>query len=166
MSVILCQCGCGRPAAIATKTSTAKGHIKGHPTQYAQGHSAIKPLPEMSHSDRAWLAGLLEGEGCFGVYGRKRAARGREPWIELFPTIRLRMTDEDIVARVAYFFSAPYTRCPSDKIRPGFPCSKKDRFDTELTGHRALTLMRKLRPWMGRRRGTRIDEILEKLPPA
>ncbi|KKM15347.1 hypothetical protein LCGC14_1697000 [marine sediment metagenome] len=36
----LCQCGCGALAPIATMTSTAKGHVKGEPLRFINGHCA------------------------------------------------------------------------------------------------------------------------------
>jgi HNH endonuclease len=34
----LCECGCGKPAPIATTTSKRKGHVKGQPTRFLKGH--------------------------------------------------------------------------------------------------------------------------------
>lgn len=36
--VKLCECGCGRPAPIATKTRTKLGHVKGQPIRFIRGH--------------------------------------------------------------------------------------------------------------------------------
>ena len=33
-----CQCGCGQLAPVATKTSSARGHVKGEPLRYIYGH--------------------------------------------------------------------------------------------------------------------------------
>lgn len=35
----LCECGCGKPAGIATQTQTTRGYVKGQPTRYAYGHT-------------------------------------------------------------------------------------------------------------------------------
>ena len=37
---MLCQCGCGSPAPLATVTSRAKGTIKGYPMRYISGHNS------------------------------------------------------------------------------------------------------------------------------
>lgn len=37
-NVKLCECGCGKPAAIASKTNVAKGHVKGEPMRFARCH--------------------------------------------------------------------------------------------------------------------------------
>lgn len=34
----LCECGCGKPAPIATRTRRTIGHIKGQPLKYINGH--------------------------------------------------------------------------------------------------------------------------------
>ena len=51
------------------------------------------PPANLSLTEWAWLAGILEGEGCFAITGG-------------YPRITLKMTDEDIVNRVAQFFEA------------------------------------------------------------
>jgi hypothetical protein len=45
MSHALCACGCGQPAPIAKRTNTAKGHVKGQPCRFRQGHGAKPPDP-------------------------------------------------------------------------------------------------------------------------
>lgn len=35
---VFCECGCGEPAPIATKTDTAQGYIKGKPMRFVRGH--------------------------------------------------------------------------------------------------------------------------------
>lgn len=34
----LCECGCGLPAPIATKTDNSRGYVKGEPRRYILGH--------------------------------------------------------------------------------------------------------------------------------
>ena len=55
----------------------------------------------MNSLDWAWVAGLLEGEGCFSF-----ASNG-------YPRITLQMTDEDIVSRFANYFDVTYHHRPS-----------------------------------------------------
>jgi hypothetical protein len=38
-NVRLCECGCGEPAPIATKTSTAQGYVRGEPMRFVHGHA-------------------------------------------------------------------------------------------------------------------------------
>ena len=58
----LCECGCGKPAPIATATSKAKGHVKGKPLRFINGHSGkIQPTGAKSH---AWKNGMtITNEG-------------------------------------------------------------------------------------------------------
>jgi len=43
-AIKLCECGCGRPAPIATKINKKRGWIKGQPLRFIQGHSIkLKP---------------------------------------------------------------------------------------------------------------------------
>lgn len=34
----MCECGCGQPAPIATKTDTLRGYVKGQPRRFIAGH--------------------------------------------------------------------------------------------------------------------------------
>src|SRR5258708_1547249 len=38
--VKLCKCGCGEPAPISKQTQRFKGHVKGQPIGYINGHNA------------------------------------------------------------------------------------------------------------------------------
>lgn len=38
---MLCECGCGLPAPIATKTDTARGYVKGQPFRWRKGHRRV-----------------------------------------------------------------------------------------------------------------------------
>lgn len=39
----LCQCGCGKPTAIAKKSNTALGWVAGQPRRYLSGHNTRRP---------------------------------------------------------------------------------------------------------------------------
>lgn len=41
IEVKLCECGCGRPAPIAKHTNTSRGHIKGKPIRFVNGHQGV-----------------------------------------------------------------------------------------------------------------------------
>jgi hypothetical protein len=36
----LCECGCGQPTRIASKTKTSRGEVKGQPQRFIHGHAA------------------------------------------------------------------------------------------------------------------------------
>lgn len=98
----------------------------------------------MIHGDRddlVWLAGLLEGEGCFDAH------RGR------YPRIRLAMVDRDVVGRAATLMGS--------SIRVVYRTDgRRPTFHTEISGERAAQIMETLLPYMGARRSARIAEIL------
>lgn len=97
----------------------------------------------MRRHDFHWLAGLLEGEGCFSVSKKGKYA---------YPKISLNMTDRDVVLRASKLLqSTPPCRV---KNKGG-----RDTYQTNITGSRALVMMRKLMPFMGTRRRARIKEI-------
>lgn len=98
--------------------------------------------------DIYWLAGLIEGDGCF-----TSSASG-----EGCPTIAVKMSDRDVVVR-ANNILRPGGECP---VRM-FPDARSDRqpiFISKLTGARAIGWMMTLYPLMGERRQARIRELI------
>jgi hypothetical protein len=94
--------------------------------------------------DIIWLAGLLEGEGCFSLSTKRQA-----------PTIGLKMTDEDIVTRARGILS------PLSKITISLHPSKKTSYHFSIYGNLAAAWMMTLYSLMGRRRKERIRELLQ-----
>lgn len=99
--------------------------------------------------DDGWLAAMIESEGCIDTRppspsSKHKAARLR---------IRIKMVDEDVIARVADLLGASYRRkkCPP----------WQDQFETEIAGKRAEALCRHLLPLFGERRTARILAGLE-----
>ena len=74
---MLCECGCGKPTAVAQMTRTKIGHIKGQPLRFINGHNARQPWRDRFWTkvnkdalNKCWLwtAGVsLEGYGRFSV---------------------------------------------------------------------------------------------------
>ena len=52
--VRLCACGCGRPTPIAKQTKSAKGHVKGRPVRFIQGHGGRRGSVAVPLSERFW----------------------------------------------------------------------------------------------------------------
>ena len=95
----------------------------------------------MTRDDLIWLAGLLEGEGCFDLH------RGR------YPRVRLGMTDRDVVGRAATLFGA--------RVRLTLkPAPSSATWHTEISGSRAEEIMEAVLPFMGARRSAKIATIL------
>jgi len=114
--------------------------------------------------DIAWLAGIVEGEGCFtrvsaaGTNARPSAV------------IAIAMTDEDVVRRAAAIlggYAVSKTLSPAMlKRRP----NPKPVYRVSVSGHRAAAWMMTLYALMGKRRKARIAELLREWvalgPPA
>lgn len=101
--------------------------------------------PAMHREDAAWLAGLLDGEGCFD------APRGN-------PRIRVKMGDLDVVMRAADLMNTSvYTEVDHRRTVLGEPRSAMHV--AQVTGEPALAVMRAVLPWMGARRSMKITEI-------
>lgn len=99
------------------------------------------PLSDWTESECAWMAGLLEGEAWFGL------DRG--------PAIVLRMSDRDVVDRVAVLWGGRKVDC----LKPGL-LGKLDSHRVRIGGRKAQEVMRRIRPWLGERRAARVDELL------
>lgn len=78
----LCECGCGQPTSIASRTHKTREHIKGQPVHFLPGHNSRKnrPLPERFWSkvdrrgpDECWLwqtSITKDGYGQFWADGK------------------------------------------------------------------------------------------------
>ena len=113
------------------------------------------PKEPLTPIEVAWLAGLLEGEGCFTTRGNKttRWANG-DP--KLYPRIVVAMTDRDVVARAAELMGSY-----EPKIGRRKP-PQQDMWWTELgKGAEVLDIMEQVLPLMGERRSKRIKELME-----
>lgn len=108
----------------------------------------------MLGSELYWLAGLLEGEGCFSI----QKYPNRAP----LARIRLAMTDFDVVLRAGRLIGGKQ-RTPAEWQKKG--TTYKTIYNWSVTGREAVRLMRILLPLMGSRRADRITEILN-LPSA
>lgn len=95
----------------------------------------------MTPVDRAWLTGILEGEGCFGYYGT--------------PRVSVVMGDKDLVTRAATLMRT----LPRPRRGARLP-HWSPMWVAEINGAPAAELMLLLRPGLGSRRGAKVDEIL------
>lgn len=99
----------------------------------------------MTTADLHWLAGVLEGEGCFGGYWRG-------PYFQ--PMISLQMTDRDVVDRAADLLGCarPQRSCDARGRKPMWRCGVQNR--------RAVNWMADLHALMGVRRQSKIGAVL------
>ena len=108
-----------------------------------RGRYVTRPVKHPGKDDLLWLAGLLEGEGCFFEHHHR------------YPAIALSMTDEDVVEYVAKLMNTTYYMIKSvNGNKPVFRCA--------ISGTNAVTFMKWIRPYMHIRRGKRIDELVGK----
>lgn len=100
----------------------------------------------MTKTDLAWLAGLLEGEGCFSLVNTRHST----------PAVTLRMRDRDVVTRAHRLIGA------TGRVRP--ERSSNPRHSTiwqfGIWGAAAIRLMRRLLPFMGKRRTAKIMALI------
>lgn len=99
-----------------------------------------------SSEDIAWLAGILEGEGCFTLCSK------------FSPLIRLNMTDLDVVERAADIVNIKKSRIYIQK-RKILGC--KTSYVLLISGQNAFKWMKLIRPYMCSRRGQKIDDIIK-----
>jgi hypothetical protein len=93
----------------------------------------------------AWLAGLLEGEGCFLIQHHAS------------PSIQLCMNDYDVVAKAARIMEMSLDRIHLKKTNQP---NHKPGYVLRCDGPEAFVWMRAIRPHMGDRRGAKIDYII------
>lgn len=126
------------------------------------GASRVDELPQdaaivLSHAtcdtdcELFWLAGLLEGEGSFGI------ARTRTGG---YPVLSLKMTDEDVVRRAGHMLEAR-SIAREESRHPRWSAI----FTAKISGAGAAEWMRRLRPAMGIRRSAAIDAALAAYHP-
>jgi hypothetical protein len=95
-----------------------------------------------------WLAGLTEGEGCFGAL---------TSWGRVQPFIDIAMSDEDVVRKAANLFGTKVHK-KLDGRKPQY----KAQYKLRVTGRRAVGWMMTFYPLLGMRRQERIRTVLER----
>ena len=111
----------------------------------------------MANSEEmAWLAGLLEGEGSFGL---KMSGKGPAA-VRNVPVVKVAMKDLDVIhkAHAVAGFGTVATCKPNSSGCVMHVWQSVDR-------ERVPQLLRELLPWMGSRRGEAIREVLSKAAP-
>lgn len=105
----------------------------------------------MNNLELAWLAGLLEGEGCFYLTYRKNKDGSPRPLV----SVMCSMTDEDVVRKAACVAGSGYVY-----RRDGRKGCKPSWTWQDSKVERVAELITRLRPFMGVRRQAKIDELL------
>jgi hypothetical protein len=111
----------------------------------------------LTETDIAWIAGLLEGEAYFGIDNRSKD-RYEISKTPPAPFIKISMVDEDIIQRLSKLLDKSYFS-PSRKTVTG------KQVYTLYIGEKekVLFILQKILPYMGVRRGERITECISHL---
>lgn len=96
----------------------------------------------------AWLAGLLEGEGHFGL---ERVGEDSKR-----PIVTVSMTDYDVVYRASRLMGGYKVL----EQRPPSAVDKLPRYRVKAVSDTARHIMRSVLPYMGQRRSAKIKEVL------
>lgn len=99
----------------------------------------------MTENELHWLAGLLEGEGCFTTTGKAKC----------YPAVYMVSTDRDVVKRAAALMG-----CNVQILKHTSEISRKPQHRAVVQGTKAKALMEAVLPLMGTRRSERIRELL------
>jgi hypothetical protein len=97
----------------------------------------------MSDVEVAWVAGIIEGEGCFSFKSNNQAA------------VIVCMVDKDVIDQLAAWTGVGVV-VPKRARRSQY----QDQWRWTVTAQNDfLALAEKIRPWMKARRGARLDEV-------
>src|SRR5215472_11663709 len=98
----------------------------------------------MREIDIAWLAGYLEGEGCFSSH------------YTCYCELQVSSTDKDVIDKVAGLIGAPVHTHKKRLLNPHW----KQQWITRLGGRRAVEIMKIILPYMGERRRLKMEELI------
>lgn len=109
---------------------------------------------EPTLEQRAWLAGLYEGEGCADL--RMRNEFGP------YPSLAIQMTDLDVLEQVKEWFGVGNISGPYQSKNPKADGSlRKPQWKWAVyVGSDVATIIEYIRPWVKSRRGKKLDELL------
>lgn len=120
-------------------------------------HQIDDTLPD---HDRYWLAGYMEGEGCFSLHTTKQYGR-----VYRYPLVQLNTTDQDVAQHVQRLWKTFYNIDTNmGCYQPKYPGSKL-QYHLGIKGPQARTIMEHLSPLLFARRRATIHEILTATPP-
>jgi hypothetical protein len=116
-------------------------------------------LQGMDRCDLLWVAGLLEGEGCFRLH-RDCQRSGSKRYVYYRPRVICAMTDLDVIERLQRVTGMGRIALGRKTAPHHKPCWQ---WTVSRDGD-AISLMKALHPHRGERRRANIDEILTRWP--
>ena len=103
----------------------------------------------------SWFVGIFEGEGSITVDKSKGGAG---------PTLQIRMTDEDVIQKVAHICNANYdTYQPTKRGVTGE--LYKTQYRVRISGRKAIEMMELIQPYLSKRRKEQYQVIKENYHP-
>jgi hypothetical protein len=122
----------------------------------AEAQEQINVLQNISAFDFGWIAGMIEGEGCFYQKGScSKLTTGT--YCYPLAGFALMSTDEDIMQKLANLLQI-------ELKGPYYKTSKKKRkvvWSIQATGQKAKIIMSTFRSYLGKRRQQQIDSAFE-----
>lgn len=106
----------------------------------------------MTTAELHWLAGILEGEGCFHLQSKKSSG--------VYIQISMNMTDEDVVRKAQKIAGVGKVYGPYQRKAPSGAAAKQVWLWQVMKQADAAALMMTLYPLMGQRRQNKITELL------
>lgn len=98
----------------------------------------------ITNIELAWIAGFLEGEGCFYTWSKEQH----------IPMLSVWSIDKDVIENVQKFFRTPI------QVRKPTKLSRKPSYGLQLSGSHAAGWMMTLYTFLSRRRRAKILELL------
>lgn len=98
----------------------------------------------VSTIDIAWLAGIVEGEGCLALHAGK------------YPFLKIAMTDKDVIERTGKILKTHVRSYPKSTLKRG----KKVPHVTYVSGPTAISWIMTLYPLLGERRKAKAREMI------
>jgi hypothetical protein len=113
----------------------------------------------MNELEKAWLAGLFEGEGCVCIVGKTDRYKGS-------PRVIIGMTDEDVITRAANLMGTKVCFVSKNTLNNArhFAFAKKDQYQCMLHGNRALEFMKLFYDLLGLKHRSRIRMVQAAFP--
>lgn len=108
----------------------------------------------IGQNDLYWIAGLIEGEGCFYFRRRKIVGKLTKYRYKYTALITVGMTDKDIIQKLAFFWGTT-VRMQRSQI-----ANNKPYYVTVIHGKQAISWMMTLYSLMGKRRKAKIKDII------
>lgn len=114
-------------------------------------------MDEYTEPEKAWMAGLLEGEGCFSICVRKTAKHDHKTL-----AVFCEMTDEDVIVKLHKIAGCGTI---NKRLNTSGRVDRRVRKPTwiwSVQNHKGILLICKaVYPFMGIRRQEKIKELIE-----